>query len=357
VDDNVVKIRLSVLLVVLFASNASACIWDSDSMLLEKIRSHDLASAILYNDPVAPDTKKLQKRIKELEANRRETDPDWWNNLAGAYIRLGQPQTAIRLLTPVVAKFPNDYGIHANLGTALHLLGRYNEAEKEIARDLEINPDAHFGLEKYHLALLQYLVRDAKYQSRHVYVDELTATFLTPPVVRFFYRPEFEKVFKDGAMDYTNLADAEADTNFTDTNEDARMREYRLEEHLGVVAALDPPPAYRSHWNLAVETNLEQGVIYMAQMNPREPACYSMLGIAALRKRDYHLAKAAFERAVAFRSPQTELLNWRINELKNYIAKTPALSIQAWAGMAIALVVLYYFYAKIRDRKKRKALA
>ena len=70
---------------------------------------------------------------------------------------MGQPREVVELPEPLREKFANDYGFHANLGTAYHLLGRYPEAEREIARDLEINPDAHFGLEKYHLALLQYL--------------------------------------------------------------------------------------------------------------------------------------------------------------------------------------------------------
>ena len=77
--------------------------------------------------------------------------------MPGACLRLGQPREVVKLPEPLREKFANDHGFLANLGTAYHLLGRYPEAEREIARDLEINPDAHFGLEKYHLALLQYL--------------------------------------------------------------------------------------------------------------------------------------------------------------------------------------------------------
>ena len=164
-----------ILFALLFPFAAAACIWDAQSLSHEKVRSHDLAQTILGEPQVLENTNQLLTTIKELESNREEGDVNWWNNLAGTYLRLNQPQDAVTLLEPVVAKFPDDYGIHANLGTAYHLLGRYQDAEKEIARDLEINPEAHFGLEKYHLALLQYLARDSKYQSRHVYVDEFTA--------------------------------------------------------------------------------------------------------------------------------------------------------------------------------------
>ena len=30
------------------------------------------------------------------------------------------------------ARFANDYGVHANLGTAYHLMGRYADASREI---------------------------------------------------------------------------------------------------------------------------------------------------------------------------------------------------------------------------------
>src|SRR5579862_1898970 len=167
-----------ILLIFFFQITATACVWDADSLSHEKSRSHDLAQTILGIPEVSEDTNKLQTRIRDLRANPQENDANWWNNLAGAYLRLNEPQKAVDLLQPIVEKFPNDYGIHANLGTAYHLLGRYQDAEKEIARDLEINPGAHFGLEKYHLALLQYLVRDPKYRSRHLYVDEFTVAFL-----------------------------------------------------------------------------------------------------------------------------------------------------------------------------------
>src|ERR1041385_1392924 len=148
-------------------------------MLQERLRSHDMAKEILRAEPKAPAPRSLTSRIAQLRASPREQDATWWNDLGGAYIRLGQPQETVTLLERVVKRFDTNYGIHANLGTAYHLLGRYADAEKEIARDLEINPNAHFGLEKYHLALLQYLCRENAYQSRHVYVDEYTTAFLT----------------------------------------------------------------------------------------------------------------------------------------------------------------------------------
>src|SRR5262245_2088097 len=84
-----------------------ACIWDAESLSHEKSRSHDLAQVILGEQTPPPDdAKQLQARINELEAHRDETNAAWWNNLAGAYLRLNQPEKAVKLLEPVVAKFP-----------------------------------------------------------------------------------------------------------------------------------------------------------------------------------------------------------------------------------------------------------
>lgn len=83
-------------------------------MLRERFRSYDLAKTILGAPPSPEDPGKLHARIDELQANRRENNPDWWNNLAGAYLRLNQPEVAVKLLAPVVDKFHNDYGIHSD---------------------------------------------------------------------------------------------------------------------------------------------------------------------------------------------------------------------------------------------------
>jgi len=54
----------------------------------------------------------------------------------------------------------------------------------------------------------------------------------------------------------------------------------------------------------------------MAQMNPKEAACFEMLGVAAWAKRDYHLAATAFEKAIALGSPQSDLLKLKIAGFK-----------------------------------------
>jgi tetratricopeptide (TPR) repeat protein len=325
----------------------------------EKLRNHDLAKTILGEKPEVVDTNQLRATIKNLEANRRENDTDWWNNLAGAHLRLNEPQAAVTLLEPVLEKFPNDYGIHANLGTAYHLIGRYQDAEKEIGRDLEINPDAHFGLEKYHLALLQYLSRDSSYRARHVYVDEYTAEFLLHHTGGHFRLNSAAATRSEAFAEHysNNLAAAEADyVAVLKTNREDGM----VSEMLGILAAIDPKPSYRTKWHLDTDTNFEAGVIYMAQMNPKEPVCFVMLGIAAWKKGGYHLAASSFEKAIALGSPQAGLLRQTVEGLNNLISEStrndPANYLLLAFGLMV-LAILYYIYARIRDRRKAKRVA
>jgi hypothetical protein len=346
------KTPLWLLLLMLFALAAHACIWDAETLFQEKMRSHDLAATILGNPPAPENPQTLQERIKNLEANRDENNPDWWNNLAGAYLRLNQPAISVKLLEPVVSKFPNDYGIHANLGTAYHLLGRYQDAEKEIARDLEINPDAHFGLEKYHLALLQYLMRDADYKKQHVYIDEFSRAFQRGS--RFYLlRPDGKlDLFNTNALDLDSINQLAKDLVGMSDNQRTNSSEWKEIQDLKSEGYL--PPSYRFQWDLARDTNFEAGVIYMAQMNPKEPACWEMLGIAAEKKRDYNLTVAAYERVIAFGSPKSDMLKTQVDNLHNFIWESLKQKFGPLAVLAFAaFVIFYYIYTKFRDRRHK----
>ena len=340
-------------LAALLTGKARACIWDADSLAHEKSRSHDLATAILGESPAPDDPQKLHTRITDLEAHRNETSAEWWNNLAGAYLRLNQPAQAAKILEPVMGKFPNDYGLHANLGTAYHLLGRYAEAEKEIARDLEINPDAHFGLEKYHLALLQYLMRDAKYQSRHVYVDEYSASLFFTGSSRFYFQGD--EYFS--ALATNEIADMEA--AFAELSKETGT-EYEALKLLGQIAMADAKPGYRTNWNLAKDTNFVTGTIYMAQMNPKEPACFELLGLAAWKQRNYHLAISAFEKALALGSPKAYVLNQKISGIQHYIEESAKQSFTSPRNPVFQLsgvMILLYVVLKIFAWRRKRAAA
>jgi tetratricopeptide (TPR) repeat protein len=281
---------LLVLFMSLAVSVCRACLWDATTLTEEKQRHPELAKVVLGELPPAEDPKLMRERIEKLMAERRENEVMWWNNLAVAYIKLGELKEAVALLESVTNRFANDYGIHANLGTAYHLMGRYREAEKEIARDLEINPDAHFGLERYHLALLKYLNKDKEYQKQHVYVDIWTSPFLKDDNIRHMFNGMRQAVGEAVQKELEN-------------------------------GKKDPEGGFQG--TFIEDPKFEQGVVYMASLNPKEPACFVMLGVMCLtEKLDFHLGAAAFQKAIDLGSPQKEVLQHRLLEIQEFIKRS-----------------------------------
>lgn len=304
-------VKLAMLTLLIFGvpmSRVSGCIWDSDTLGSEKRGRPKLADVVLNPARSPVDVPGVQARLDSLLRTPRPEEPGWINDVAGAHLRLGRPRKAAELLIPAVARWTNDYGIHANLGTAYHLMGRYAESERYIARDLEINPEAHFGLEKFHLALLQYLTRPKSWQEQRLYVDEFSSALTTARGPRMF-------LFN---------VDAELDTT--------------------AVAGMTNLPAYRELWNLVSLTNLEAGLIYMAELNPREPAVFEALGAYCWWKQDLNLAVAAFERAIELGSPKRELLLSKVESIREHIRKArlnnpPIWLLPVYLGSAVLLCV------------------
>lgn len=337
---------LSVLIALGVQNLGRACIWDSDTLSDEKKHSPTLAKAILSPESATIDAQELNRRIQKLRAAPNENDPAWWGDLSGAYLRLGQAEQAVKMLEPLTNSFATNYAIHANLGTAYHLLGRYAEAEREIARDLEINPDAHFGVEKYHLALLQYLMRDEDYRVRHLYVDEFTQSFLE--YNGFVARAEEALEASDEVPTNSAAINSELRKDLQSRKTFPRQQLSDLCRRLEEMVWSDRAPAYRSKWNLGSNTNLEKGVTYMADLNAREPACWTMLGILAEQRSDKNLTIAAFEKAIQLGSPQASILQSQIDLLREHIAKArrinasaTALPVIAFVGIIVVALVLF----------------
>lgn len=327
--------RLLVLAILLIQTQAVACIWDSDTLSQERRAHPKLAEAILSSPSSPTDLPAIKKRIEGLLANRQENEPAWWNELAGAHLRLGNATEAARILEPLLGRFGTNYGIRANLGTAYHLLGRYQDAERLISLNVLADPNAHFGLEKYHLALLQYLSRDSNYQRFHVYVDEFTDAFLSGGIMAFPSPRSFEPNISAAttAALRIELMNQLAGLRGTDRQSESNRR--HLQQR---IAQTDAPPEYTASWDLAGDPKLEDGIIYMASLNPRQPACFVMLGMRALQKRDLNLTVKAFERAVQLGSPQSDLLESRIKSLTEHIRTAQRQNRTTFLiGLAIAL--------------------
>jgi tetratricopeptide (TPR) repeat protein len=78
-----------------------------------------------------------------------------------ALLHLGRLEDARAVMLARLAAAPNAYPSHANLGTLYTFSGDYEKALEHVDRAMAIEPKAHFGREKYHRKLVEYL-RDVK---------------------------------------------------------------------------------------------------------------------------------------------------------------------------------------------------
>src|SRR6478736_5201532 len=160
------KLILAALLLTLGSATASlACLWDSDTLQMERLRFPGVLEIItgkFVRHSKAYYEWRIGDRKKKLEA--QPNDPALIDDLAVAYAKLGRPAEGIPLLEEVLKEHPNRYETLSNLGTLLFFAGRLDDSKTYIRRALEINPDAHFGREKYQLLLTEYL-QQSEYQT------------------------------------------------------------------------------------------------------------------------------------------------------------------------------------------------
>ena len=137
---------------------ASACLWDRDTLEMERQRfptTLELIAGKFLRHSEAFYLWRIKDRESKLE---QESRPEWFDDLAVAYEKTGGAKKAIELMREKDSLFPGLYETHANLGTFLIHSGDFQPGLVEIEKALEINPNAHFGREEYQRLLVLYLL-------------------------------------------------------------------------------------------------------------------------------------------------------------------------------------------------------
>jgi tetratricopeptide (TPR) repeat protein len=175
-DRFVICIFVLIALSTLFPSACRACLWDDDTLRTEARGLPGLAEILtgrIERNPPLYYQMRLERVTAQLAA-----DPDnlaAYDNAAVACDRLGRSDEAIEWMARKRAALnrnpdsEHEYRYLANLGTFhAHRWIRTGAdpedmADLEIARDLisdaiELNPDAHFGREKYQLMAIRWIL-------------------------------------------------------------------------------------------------------------------------------------------------------------------------------------------------------
>ncbi|MEZ6142810.1 MAG: hypothetical protein R3B84_19785 [Zavarzinella sp.] len=138
---------------------ASACQWDEDTLMMERVRfpsTMELLTGRFVRHSEKYYTWRIEDRLKKLQQDPNNLE--FLDDLAVAYEKTGQTDLAIATARKMLELQQDRYETLANLGTFYVHAGKLEEGAKWIQKAIEINPDAHFGREKYQLYLVQYLI-------------------------------------------------------------------------------------------------------------------------------------------------------------------------------------------------------
>ena len=141
-----------------FTPPGHACLWDYDTLAMERARMPNALEAITGKF-LRHSKAYYQWRVDDRVA-RIKSDPTaaLYDDLGVAYDKLGEHAKAIETAQTCERLYPGRYETAANLGTFLIHAGSLEEGLEHIDRALELNPDAHFGRERYQKLLVEYVL-------------------------------------------------------------------------------------------------------------------------------------------------------------------------------------------------------
>ena len=168
----------------------TACLWDSDTLATEARGMPEVVRVItgrFERNPPLYYEMRLERVSKDLE--RDPSQLELYDDAGVACDRLGRDDEAIGWMEKKVAELDKKehtetetteqrYRYHANLGTFLVHRWFKNGADRskmedlsagreQIAKAIEINPDAHFGREKYQLKVIDWILKQPECDAKN----------------------------------------------------------------------------------------------------------------------------------------------------------------------------------------------
>lgn len=154
-----------------------ACLWDSDTLAMEVSRFPGVLEMITGQFPRHSDEFYMW-RIAQAKQRLMQNPQDFaaYDDWAVAEHKLGRNPEAISVMNQALVLAPERYESLSNLGTFHLFAGNLTECCELLRHALQVNPEAHFGREKYQLWLAELLV-----QQKQNPTGELSSTEDQPP--------------------------------------------------------------------------------------------------------------------------------------------------------------------------------
>jgi tetratricopeptide (TPR) repeat protein len=151
---------------------ADACLWDRDTLQMERQRFPDALELITGRFPRHSKPFydwRIRNAKRRLAAG--ESDASIYDDLAVAYEKTGRSELAIETALKTDELFPGRYETYANLATFYIHSRQFEQGLAWIDRALAINPDAHFGREEYQKLLVQYVLENREGETLELPID------------------------------------------------------------------------------------------------------------------------------------------------------------------------------------------
>ena len=155
-------VAVAITVVLLTISTAMACLWDTDTLAQERSKFPSALELIAGKFP-RHSPAFYQWRIEDRQAKLDSGDDQasYYDDIAVAYDKLRQDDQAIEWMHKKAEKFndsvDNRYKTAANLGTFYLHSRQLDKGIEQLELAIKINPNAHFGRERYQLYLAKYI--------------------------------------------------------------------------------------------------------------------------------------------------------------------------------------------------------
>lgn len=139
------------------AAITPGCLWDRDTRAMERQRFPSVLE-VITGKFLRHSDEYYRWRVEDRRArlDRGEGVAGLVDDLAVAYSKLGDDGQAIALMEGLLEDNPRRYETLANLGTFHVHAGDLETGAGFIGQALEVNPEAHFGRERYQLHVVEY---------------------------------------------------------------------------------------------------------------------------------------------------------------------------------------------------------
>lgn len=158
----------SVCLVLLLAAGMNtathACVWDRDTVQLETKLFPGVLEVMTGQFPRhSAEFYQWRAGVVRARIEAGQGSPALFDDLAVAVHKLGRHQEAVDLMQGSLKQAPRRYETLSNLGTFAIYTGDLKASRQWLKEALAINPEAHFGRERYQLWLVEQIMlkRDA----------------------------------------------------------------------------------------------------------------------------------------------------------------------------------------------------